>query len=83
MQFLLNKGAIALKNFLKHLYQENIEANGIFKKKKWGQAEKNAQKLSEQIYLVFITLLYHVVISVLAQVFRHTVHTLVDFHTLS
>ena len=66
MQFLLHKGAIALKNFLKHLYQE-----------------KNAQKLSEQIYLVFITLLYHVVISVLAQVFRHTVHTLVDFHTLS
>ena len=33
-----------------------------FSRKKLRQAEKNAQKLSEQIYSVFITLSYHVIV---------------------
>ena len=57
-----------MKNSPIHIYQENIEANGILKKKNWGQAEKNAQQFLEQIYSVFINLSYHVVISVLTQV---------------
>ena len=48
------------------------------------QAEKNAQKLSEQIYSVLITSSYHVVISVLAQVLGilYIRCTLLDFHRL-
>ena len=51
-----------------HLYQENIEANGIFKNKIEGKLRKMPRNLSEQNLLVFIGLSCHVMISVLAQV---------------
>ena len=57
MQFLLHKGAIALKNFLKHLYQENIEANGIFKKKNEGKLRKMPRNCQNK-FIWFSSLCY-------------------------
>ena len=66
MHFLLHKAASTKKLPDTSLSRKHWKWD--FQEKNRGQAEKNAQKLSGQIYSVFITLSYHVVISVLAQV---------------
>ena len=81
MQFLLHKAACP-KNSLIHLYQENVEADGIFKKK----IDNKLRKMLRNIVSTNLFRFHHFLISCgdlsACKSFGHTVHTLVDFHRL-